>query len=313
MMTIGAMSRPVLWSTVGLATAVTMGVVGAGDALAGLGQPTPGAIGLQDAASPVKEYMHWFHDQFLLPIITVITLFVGGLLVYAMWAFSEKRNPTPSKTTHHVGLEVAWTVIPVVILLIIAIPSFRLLYLEQTIPRADLTIKTTGSTWKWEYQYPDHGNFSFVSVMLNEQEINQRVARGEPRASLPRLLAVDNEVVVPVNKVVRVQVTAADVLHAFAMPSFGVKIDAVPGRLNETWFRATKEGIFYGQCSELCGKDHAFMPIAIRVVSEAAFATWVAEARRRFAEGRPPATIAELQGNRLIAANDTAIEAAAPR
>lgn len=280
------------------ATLILAGALAADAALAqtpGLGQPAPGGIGMQVAATPIKEFMHWFHDQFLLPIITIISLFVAGLLGWCLYRFSEKRNPVPSKTTHHVGLEVAWTVIPVVILIIIAVPSFRLLYQEQTIPRADMTIKAIGSTWKWSYEYPDHGNFSFVSNMLTDKEIADRVARGANRGEVPRLLAVDEEVVVPVNKVVRVQVTASDVMHAFAVPSFGVKIDAVPGRLNETWFKATREGVFFGQCSELCGKDHAFMPIAIRVVSEQAFAAWVEQARRRFAGAEAPTRLAAAE------------------
>lgn len=297
-------------SGAGLATVLAMAVFLAlclGDAVAqGLGQPVPGGLGMQEAASPIKEYMHWFHDRFLLPIIVVICLFVGGLLIYALYAFSEARNPNPSKTTHHVGLEVAWTVIPIIILVIIAVPSFRLLYKEQTIPPADIVIKAIGKQWFWTYEYADTQRFSFDQIMLTEKEIADRVARGERRADLPRLLAVDNEVVVPVGKIVRVQVTAADVMHAFAVPSFGVKIDAVPGRLNETWFQATREGIFYGQCSELCGLSHAFMPIAVRVVNQATYDRWVAEARRRFAEGRAPASIAELQAMTRVAANDTA-------
>ena len=256
----------------------------------GLGQPGRGGINFQVAASPIMEFIHWFHNAFLLPIIVLISIFVAGLLLWCVFRFSEKRNPVASKVTHHVGLEVAWTVIPVFILIIIAVPSFRLLYQQLTIPRSDVTIKAIASTWKWSYEYPDNGNFSFVSTMQTEQEINERVARGTPRSEVPRLLAVDNEVVVPVNKIVRVQVTSSDVIHAFALPSFGVKIDAVPGRLNETWFQATREGIYYGQCSELCGKDHAFMPIAIRVVSEQAYAAWLEEAKKKFASAEQPTT-----------------------
>ncbi|QCI65732.1 cytochrome c oxidase subunit II [Phreatobacter stygius] len=258
----------------------------------GLGQPELGGINFQVAASPIMEFIHWFHNAFLLPIIVIICVFVAGLLLWCCFRFSEKRNPVASKTTHHVGLEVAWTVIPVFILIIIAVPSFRLLYQQLTIPRSDLTVKAIASTWKWSYEYPDNGNFSFVSTMQSEQEIAERVARGTPRSEVPRLLAVDNEVVVPVNKIIRVQVTSSDVIHAFALPSFGVKIDAVPGRLNETWFHATREGIFYGQCSELCGKDHAFMPIAFRVVSEQAFAAWLEEAKKKFAAADQPTAVA---------------------
>jgi len=272
--------------------AVMVAMPGAVQAQQGLGQPAPGALGFQESASPIMDFIHWFHNGFLLPIITVICIFVAGLLGYCIYRFSEKRNPTPSKTTHHVGLEVAWTVIPVLILIVIAIPSFRLLYQQQVIPRADMTIKATGSSWRWTYDYPDHGNFSFVSNMQTDEERRQRIQAGAPARDVPRLLAVDNEVVVPVNKTIRVQVTSSDVMHAFAVPSFGVKVDAVPGRLNETWFRATREGIFYGQCSELCGKDHAFMPIAVRVVSEQAFAAWVEDAKKKFADTGRSTTVA---------------------
>nr|WP_245901910.1 cytochrome c oxidase subunit II [Phreatobacter oligotrophus] len=265
---------------------------GAVQAQQGMGQPSPGALGFQESASPIMDFIHWFHNGFLLPIITVICIFVAGLLAYCIYRFSEKRNPVPSKTTHHVGLEVAWTVIPVLILIVIAIPSFRLLYQQQVIPRADMTIKATGSSWRWTYDYPDHGNFSFVSNMQTDDERRQRIQAGAPAREVPRLLAVDNEVVVPVNKTIRVQVTSSDVMHAFAVPGFGIKVDAVPGRLNETWFRATREGIFYGQCSELCGKDHAFMPIAVRVVSEQAFAAWVEDAKKKFADTGRSTTVA---------------------
>ena len=182
--------------------------------------------------------------------------------------FNAKANPTPSRTTHNTLIEVAWTVIPVVILVVIAIPSFRLLFEQLNIPPADLTIKATGKQWYWTYSYPDD-KIEFNSIMLTEAE------RQKQSPAQPRLLGVDNAIVVPVNKIVRVQTTGADVIHAFAVPSFGIKIDAIPGRLNETWFKATREGVYYGQCSELCGKDHAFMPIAVRVVSEQAYAAWL--------------------------------------
>lgn len=269
-------------------------VLAPGAALAqqGLGQPVRGGIGFQESVTPIMDFVQWFHNGFLLPIITIICVLVAVLLVYCLYRFSEKRNPKPSTTTHHVGLEVAWTVIPVLILIVIAIPSFRLLYQQQVIPRADMTIKATGSSWRWTYDYPDHGNFQFVSSMQTDEDRAQRIRAGAPAAEVPRLLAVDNEVVVPVNKTVRVQVTSSDVMHAFAVPSFGIKIDAVPGRLNETWFRAVREGIYYGQCSELCGKDHAFMPIAVRVVSEQAFAAWVEEAKKKFAAADAATTVA---------------------
>ncbi len=252
-----------------LGFAVVAGVfAAAGAAFAGTGQPTPWEYTLQGSASPVMDNIVWFHN-FLLWLITAITLFVLALLIIVAVKFNAKANPIPSKTTHHTLIEVAWTIIPVLILVGIAVPSFRLLFQELDIPPADLTIKATGKQWYWTYAYPDNGKFEFDSLLVADKQ--------------PRLLGVDNEVVVPVNKVIRVQVTGADVIHAFAVPSFGIKIDAVPGRLNETWFKATKEGMYYGQCSELCGKDHAFMPIAVRVVNDQEFAAWVEAAKKKFA------------------------------
>ncbi|SCW78416.1 cytochrome c oxidase subunit II [Ancylobacter rudongensis] len=254
-----------------------------GAALAETGQPSPWQINLQGAASPVMESIHSFHF-FLLVIIVAVVLLVLALLIVVMVRFNEKANPVPSRTTHHTMIEVVWTVVPVLILVAIAIPSFRLLFLQLDLPKADLTVKVTGHQWYWSYEYPDNGAFSFDSLMVPEADL---------KPGQPRLLAVDNDVVVPVNKVVRIQVTAADVIHSFALPSFGVKIDALPGRLNESWFQATKEGIYYGQCSELCGKDHAFMPIAIRVVSEEEFAAWVETAKQEFAGAPAPARVAQ--------------------
>ncbi len=246
--------------------------VTAGEALAGLGQPSPWQLGMQQSAAPVMDEIIWFHN-FLLWIITAITLFVLALLVYVMIRFNARSNPVPTRTSHNAAIEVAWTVLPVLILVAIAVPSFRILFHQLTIPPADVTVKATGKQWFWTYAYPDQ-KFEFDSLMVAEKDL---------KPGQPRLLAVDNEVVVPVNKVVRVQVTAADVAHAFALPSFGLKIDGYPGRLNETWFRATKEGVYYGQCSELCGKDHAFMPIAVRVVSERDYAAWLEQAKKRWA------------------------------
>ena len=244
-------------------------------AVAGTGQPSPWQLGLQTAVTPVMTDIAWFHD-FLLVIITAITILVMFLLVVVMVRFNARANPTPSKTTHNTLIEVIWTVVPVLILVTIAIPSFRLLFFQLNIPQADLTIKATGKQWFWSYTYPDHGGFEFDSLMLQDKD---------RKPDQPRLLAVDNEVVVPVNKTVRMQVTASDVIHAFAVPSFGVKIDAVPGRLNETWFKVAKEGVYYGQCSELCGKDHAYMPITVRVVSEQDFAAWIDQAKKKYASG----------------------------
>jgi cytochrome c oxidase subunit 2 len=251
----------------GLAVA-GMALVTGGTAFAELGQPAPWEWTLQESAAPVMDYIIWFHN-WLVGTITVITLFVLALLVMVVVKFNAKANPVPSRTTHNTLIEVAWTLIPVLILVAIAVPSFRLLFLQLDTPKADLTVKATGKQWYWSYAYPDNGKFEFDSLMSQEKK--------------PRLLGVDNEMVVPVNKVVRVQTTGADVIHAFAVPAFGIKIDAIPGRLNETWFKATKTGMFYGQCSELCGKDHAFMPIAVRVVSDQEFATWVETAKKKFA------------------------------
>ena len=241
-------------------------------AMAGLGQPSPWQLGFQQSATPIMEQITWFHD-FLLVIITLITVFVLALLLIVIVKFNARANPIPSKTTHNALIEVVWTVVPVIILVAIAIPSFRLLFAQLTIPPAEVTIKATGKQWFWTYDYPDNG-FSFDSLMVQDKDL---------KPGQPRLLAVDNEVVVPVNKVIRVQVIGADVIHAFAVPPFGIKVDAIPGRLNETWFRATREGVYYGQCSELCGKDHAYMPITVRVVNDADYAAWLDKAKKQFA------------------------------
>src|SRR5262245_170915 len=254
-----------------------MGLAVAGAALAAggaafaareLGQPAPWEMTLQESATPVMDNIVWFHN-FLLVLITVITLFVLGLLVAVAVKFNARSNPVPSRTTHNTLIEVAWTLIPVLILVGIAVPSFRLLFLQLDVPKADLTIKATGKQWYWSYSYPDNGKFEFDALLVQDKK--------------PRLLGVDNEMVVPVNKVVRIQTTGADVIHAFAVPAFGIKIDSIPGRLNETWFKATKTGMYYGQCSELCGKDHAFMPIAVRVVEDQEFASSVETAKKKFA------------------------------
>ena len=246
------------------------------------GRADPGQMGMQPAVTPVADEMHFFHNGILLPVITIITLFVLALLIWVMYRFNERSNPAPSRTTHNTLLEVAWTVLPVMILVIIAIPSFRLLTHQLVIPQADVTLKVTGKQWYWSYEYPkDQGDFSFDSFLKPDAE--------------PRLLAVDNEAVVPVNKVVKLQITAADVIHSFVIQAFGVRMDAVPGRLNEAWFKADREGIYYGQCSKLCGKDHAFMPIAIRVVSEKDYAAWLADAKKKFASNdAAPVTLAGL-------------------
>ena len=235
-------------------------------------QPKPWQLGFQEAATENMAMITDFNN-FLLYLMTAITLLVLGLMVYVMIRFNAKANPEPSKTTHNTLVEVVWTVLPILILVVIAIPSFRLLYFQREIPQAELTVKAVGYQWYWGYEYPDNGDFAFDSLMLNDEE----------RGDQPRLLATDTAMVVPVDTTVRVIVTAADVLHAFAMPAFGLKMDAVPGRLNETWFKAEKTGTFYGQCSELCGIRHAFMPIRIEVVSKEEFAAWVEEAKAEYA------------------------------
>lgn len=266
----GRVGRQLLGLTATALAAAGVVLATGGAAYAELGQPAPWEWTLQQSGSPVMDNIVWFHN-FLFVLITLITLFVLALLVIVVIKFNAKANPVPSRTTHNTLIEVAWTLVPVLILVGISVPSFRLLFLELDIPKADLTVKATGKQWYWSYAYPDNGKFEFDSLMAQDKQ--------------PRLLGVDNEMVVPVDKVIRVQTTGADVIHAFALPAFGVKIDAIPGRLNETWFKATKTGMYYGQCSELCGKDHAFMPIAIRVVSDQEFASWVEAAKKKFASG----------------------------
>ncbi|WP_371359458.1 cytochrome c oxidase subunit II [Cohaesibacter sp. ES.047] len=248
------------------AMAVSFSSVGAALAL-----PSEWGIGFQESVTTVMDDIHWF-GNFTFWIIGVIVLFVAALLVIVMVRFNEKANPNPSKTAHNTMIEIAWTVVPILILLVLAVPSFRLLYKQLEIPEADLTVKVTGYQWYWGYEYPDTPDVLFDSIMLTDEE------RAEKGTNEPRLLAVDNEMVVPVNTTVRLQITSADVIHSYAMPVFGVKMDAVPGRLNESWFRADREGIYYGQCSELCGKDHAFMPLVVRVVTQEQYDTWLAAA-----------------------------------
>jgi cytochrome c oxidase subunit 2 len=257
-----------------VAVAICALMAGLGAVWAGDGKPSDWQMNFQQSATPVMDDIVRFHTGLLYTIVAIAG-FVLVLLLIVIVRFNARSNPTPSRTTHNTMLEVAWTVIPVVILVAIAVPSFRLLFLQLNTPQADLTVKATGKQWFWTYSYPDNGKFEFDSVMIRDVT--------KLRADQPRLLGVDNEMVVPVNKTVRVITTGAEVIHAFAVPSFGVKIDSVPGRINETWFKATREGIYYGQCSELCGKDHSAMPIAVRVVSEQAFATWVEEAKRKWA------------------------------
>ena len=237
-------------------------------------QPVDWQLGFQKAASETMRDIVNFHDKLLLPIIIAISVFVLFLMVYACIRFRASANPVPSKRTHNVAVEVLWTLIPCLILIVMAVPSFKILYKQDAIPKADLTIKAIGYQWYWGYEYPDE-NIIFESYMVEDKDL---------RPDQPRLLAVDNEVVVPVNKVVKVLITANDVLHAWALPSFGVKRDAVPGRINETWFKAEKVGTYYGQCSELCGIKHAFMPITVKVVTDEEYEDWLSEAKEKFAK-----------------------------
>ena len=250
-------------------------------------QPVNWGIDLRPAASPVMEDIRWFHNVLLLPLITVITLFVVGLMVYVMVRFNKKANPVPSNFTHNTTIEVLWTVIPVIILVIIAIPSFKLLYKADSVAEPEMTLKVTGNQWYWSYEYPDHGGFSFDANLLEGDDLPE---------GRPRQLATDNEVVLPVDTDIRIIVTASDVLHNFAMPSFGLKIDTVPGRLRETWVRITREGTFYGQCSELCGVRHAYMPIEVKAVSKEEFKAWVTKAQAQFGTpGAQPTKLASAQ------------------
>jgi len=249
-------------------------------ALAAAGHPDPGQIGFETPVTPIARQIDSFYNGLLTPIIFVITLFVIGLLVYVIYRFNEKSNPTPSRLTHHTLLELAWTIIPVLVLVVISIPSFRLLTHQLTLPKADITVKVTGHQWYWTYEYPKDqgGGFTFDSYLKTGSELKP----GDIRQ-----LSVDNAAVVPVGKTVIVQVASSDVIHSFTVPSFGVRIDAIPGRLNETWFRADREGIYYGQCSKLCGQNHAYMPIAFRVVSQQEYTAWLAGAKKKFAAAAP--------------------------
>ena len=268
-------------------TGVTVMAAG-GVAWAGLGQPTPWQLGLQTSASPVMDDIVWFHD-FLVWLIVVIALFVLVLLAIVVVKFNSRSNPVPSRTTHNTFIEIIWTVVPVLILVTVAVPSFRLLFYQLKVPPADLTVKVTGKQWFWSYSYPD-SKFEFDSLMVQDKDI---------KPGQLRLLSVDNEMVVPVNKVVKVLVIGADVIHSFSVPSFGIKIDAVPGRINETWFKAEREGMYYGQCSQLCGRDHAFMPIAVRVVSQKEYTAWLEQAKKKYATDNtaPPNAVAAAGGS----------------
>ncbi|TPJ57671.1 cytochrome c oxidase subunit II [Mesorhizobium sp. B2-7-1] len=262
-------------------------------------QPREWEVTFQAPATDMMRQIERF-GNYTMWFIVPITILVLLLLLVCIVKFRASANPVPSKTSHNTLIEVIWTVGPVIVLLLIAIPSFQLLTAQYTPPEeAKLTVKATGNQWNWDYEYQVDKTFSFNSAIL--QDGDRAKAGKEDRALYPRLLAVDNELVVPVNTMTRVLITATDVIHSFAMPSFGIKMDAVPGRTNETWFKAEKEGLYYGQCSQLCGKDHAFMPIAIRVVSEAQFKTWLATAETDV-PGANKALMAEIDGTNKVAA-----------
>lgn len=269
---------------------------GAASATPNQGLARDGQMGFQQAITPVMENIATFHAM-VLWIIVGITIFVLALMLWAMIRYNAKANPEPQKFSHNTLVEVIWTAVPVIILVVIAIPSFQLLYYQDTIPESDFTIKATGNQWNWGYEYPDHGGFSYVANMVSDEDLGE---------NQPRLLATDLPVVVPAGSTVRVEVTASDVIHNWAMPSFGIKIDAIPGRLNETWFEVGDEdvGIYYGQCSELCGLRHAFMPIEIHVVPQDVFDAWVEAANE------DPYTAPQILAAHYEASRETRLAAA---
>ena len=248
--------------------AVAFFAAGLSPALAGegaVGAAVPKQMYFQHPASPSMEKIVQFHDGMLIMTV-VITLFVMALLLYVMLRFNARVNPVPSKTTHNVALEIVWTGVPILILMVVVIYSMKLLYFVERVPESEMTLKVTGYQWYWGYEYPDNGGINFLSYLVPEKDL---------KPDQLRLLTTDNEVVLPVDTTIRIQVTASDVLHAFAVPAFGIKIDAVPGKLNETWVKIERPGMYYGQCSELCGQGHGFMPIMIHAVSKEDFAAWV--------------------------------------
>ena len=253
-----------------------------------VGQPTPGGIALQPSASVIRDHVIGFHDHILLPIITAITLLVLGLLIYVVVRFNKRANPTPARFSHNTPVEVAWTVMPVLILMFIAIFSFRLLFEEHDMPAPYMTVKVTGRQWNWDYEYPDQKIAAYTSTVMTEPDAATK--------HMPYQLATNAPMLAPIGKVVRVQVTAEDVIHSFSVPAFGIKIDAVPGRLNQTWFKADKLGTFYGQCSQLCGINHSFMPIEVKVVSQPDFDAWVASKAAKPAAAPPVPEAASAVG-----------------
>ena len=254
---------------------LVLGVIGivAVAAVAGAAEPKPWELGFQPSATPVKERLSAFHDELLI-IITLITVFVLSLLVYVIWRFNERRNPVPSRTSHNTVIEMLWTVVPVLILVIIAIPSFKLMYYMDRVPNSEMTIKVTGHQWYWSYEYPDQGGLAFDSNVIPDAEL---------KPGQKRLLDVDNPLVVPADTVIRVLVTGTDVIHSWFIPSFGVQEYAIVGRLNESWMKIEHEGTYYGQCNQICGVNHAFMPIKVEAVSKDSFQRWLVDAKKKFA------------------------------
>jgi cytochrome c oxidase subunit 2 len=297
------MERPMqlirrVFATLSLA-AVTAGGFAA-QAFAQVQAPHPWQMGMQTPGSPVEERVHSLHNLVMV-IITIITIFVAGLLAWVIWRYDAKRHPVPSRTSHNTLLEVGWTVIPALILVVIAIPSFSLVYYEDRTQNADLTIKVTGHQWYWEYNYPDGGPVNFESRMVASEDL---------KPGQMRLLAVDNQLVLPVGKNVRILTTSADVIHSFFIPSLGVQRYAIPGRTIETWVRIDRVGDFYGECNQICGTNHSEMPISIHAVPAAEFTTWLAQAKTKFAAGEPPIPAAPLPAAPVPAADPTRLAAA---
>jgi cytochrome c oxidase subunit 2 len=243
-----------------------------------VGAPQPWEMGMQRSYSPIKDRVIELHNEVLV-IITLVTLFVGGLLIWVMFRYNSKRNPVPSKTSHNTIIEILWTVVPVLILVVIAIPSFRLIYYQDRTPDPDMTIKVTGHQWYWEYTYPDQGNLDIESRYVHDEDL---------KPGQLRLLAVDNQLVIPVGKKIRILTTSSDVIHSFFIPAFGVQRYAIPGRTIETWMEADQAGTFYGECNQICGQDHSRMPIAVKAVSEADFEAWVADAKKSASAAQLP-------------------------
>jgi cytochrome c oxidase subunit II len=269
LVTTKAPTRALLIAALGLIGTLTIA------AIAEAAEPKPWQLGFQPPATEVMDRLSAFHDVLLI-IIILITAFVLGLLVYVMWRFNQQRNPHPTRTSHNTVIEMLWTVVPVLILISIAIPSFKLMYYMDRVPNPEMTIKVTGHQWYWTYEYPDQNGLSFDSNLISEAEL---------KPGQKRLLDVDNPLVVPAETIIRVQITGTDVIHSWFMPSFGVQEYAIVGRLNESWMRIDHEGTYYGQCNQICGVNHAFMPIKVEAVSKATFQRWLVDAKKKFAQG----------------------------